>query len=296
MQILKCALGKHSDLVARANDLYEDFFIKMMNQEKPTAAFALSLVGAVMILISGIVVALAAAAVGALIGLIPGGGGLGALVVVLGALGLIFGILALYGAIMINSGDPGKVRTGSTLVLISSILGGLFTFFTVLGILGLVLGLVGSILGLTWKPSFPIPPVPSPTPSPASLPPSGTVTRAVQPGTVTITHPGGGTITVSAWLQAPGGALPITSLPQTFGRDDFRNLVSPQLLDTISRRHFTIGYDYVNGQFVIWDEGSRNGTYVNGVDIRGKGPVPLKYGDVIAPANAIQLKFALSAV
>jgi len=271
-----------------------------VSQEKPTAAFALSLVGAVLILIGGIIVALAAAAVGALIGLIPGGGGLGALIAFLGALGLIFGILALYGSVMINSGDPGKVRTGSTLVLVSSILGGLFTFSSVLGILGLVLGLVGGILGLTWKPTFAAPPIPSPTPSPTPLPPlgppSGTVTRTIQPGTITITSPSGETITVSAWLQAPGGALPITSLPQTFGRDDFRNLVSPHLLDTISRRHFTIGYDYVNGQFVVWDEGSRNGTYVNGVDIRGKGPVPLKYGDIIAPANAVQLRFAPSAV
>jgi hypothetical protein len=134
-----------------------------------------------------------------------------------------------------------------------------------------------------------------PPPSPSLQPPPGTVTRVVQPGTIAINPPSGGTITVSAWLQAPGGALPLTRLPQTFGRDDFRNLVAPHLLDTISRRHFTIGYDYVRSTFIVWDEGSTNGTYVNGVDIRGKGPVPLKYGDTIAPANAIQLRFAPSA-
>jgi hypothetical protein len=132
-------------------------------------------------------------------------------------------------------------------------------------------------------------------PSPSLQPPPGTVTRVIQPGTIAITPPSGGTITVSAWLQAPGGAVPITRLPQTFGRDDFRGIVPPHLLDAISRRHFTIGYDYVKSTFVVWDEGSTNGTYVNGVDIRGKGPVALRYGDIIAPANVVQLRFAPSA-
>jgi hypothetical protein len=132
-------------------------------------------------------------------------------------------------------------------------------------------------------------------PAPSFHPPAGTVTKVIQPGTVAITPPSGGTITVSAWLQAPSGSIPITRLPQEFGRDDFRNLVSPQLLSAISRRHFAIGYDYVSGNFVVWDLESMNGTFVNGVDIRGKGPVPIKYGDTIAPANAIQLRFAPSA-
>jgi len=177
-------------------------------------------------------------------------------------------------------------------VLFADISSGLTAF---LGIFGLLF-MAGGVLLLAQAQRKPAEAGPAPMPLPSLQTPPGTVTKVVQPGTIAITPPSGGTIMVSAWLQAPGGALPITSLPQTFGRDDFRSLVSPHLLDTISRRHFTIGYDYVSGHFVVWDEGSRNGTYVNGVDIRGKGPVPLKYGDVIAPANAIQLKFAPSAV
>jgi len=169
---------------------------------------------------------------------------------------------------------------------------GLTAFFGILGLLFMA----GGVLLFAQTQRKPTEAGPGPTPLPSLQPPPGTVTKVIQPGTIAITPPGGGTITVTAWLQAPGGALPITRLPQTFGRDDFRNLVPPQLLETISRRHFTIGYDYVRSAFAIWDEGSTNGTYVNGVDIRGKGPIPLKYGDVIAPANAVQLKFAPSAV
>ncbi|MEM4427768.1 MAG: DUF6114 domain-containing protein [Zestosphaera sp.] len=45
---------------------------------------------------------------------------------------------------------PGRVKTGSILVLIFSIL----SLFTVGGgfFIGFILGLIGGILGLTWKP------------------------------------------------------------------------------------------------------------------------------------------------
>lgn len=175
---------------------------------------------------------------------------------------------------------------------ISGALGGFFLVFALLFLAGGVL----LIAQAQQKPSAAPPSPPVTSPQPPVMLPSGTTTKVLQPGTIAITPPGGGTITVTAWLQAPGGALPIVSLPQTFGRDDFRNLVPSHLLSAISKRHFTIGFDYVSRQFVIWDEGSTNGTYVNGVDIRGRGPVPLKYGDIIAPANVIQLKLAASAV
>jgi hypothetical protein len=77
-------------------------------------------------------------------------GGWGYSLVIFGVLGLVWGILTLVGAIMINSGDRNKVRTGSILVLIFSIIswvGALGGFF-----IGFLLGLIGAILGLTWKP------------------------------------------------------------------------------------------------------------------------------------------------
>jgi len=127
--------------------------------EKPTAAFVLSLIGGILILLGGIVGAIIGIIGGAAISIIPGFGWLGGLIVILGFLGLIFGIIVIIGAVMINSGEKDKVRTGSILVLIFSILS-LFVGGTGGFVIGFILGLVGSILGLTWKPAEAPPPPP----------------------------------------------------------------------------------------------------------------------------------------
>jgi hypothetical protein len=125
--------------------------------EKPTAAFALSLIGGIFILLGGIVYAAAGSWVGSL------GFGLGASVLVgLGVFGLICGILTILGAVWINSGEKSKVRTGSILVLIFSIL----SWIGAAGgfVIGFLLGLIGAILGLTWNPSTPEQKAPPPAP------------------------------------------------------------------------------------------------------------------------------------
>jgi len=113
--------------------------------DKPTAAVAVSLIGGIFILLGGIVYVALGYAVGGL------GFGLGGSIIAgLGVFGLICGILNILGAVWINSGEKGKVRTGSILVLIFSILswlGGAGGFF-----IGFLLGLIGAILGLTWNP------------------------------------------------------------------------------------------------------------------------------------------------
>ncbi len=127
-----------------------------MTSEKPTAAFVLSLLAGIFILIDGIFVTAAATFVFlvpmmdmfiGVIGMVIG--------MIIGIAELIFGIIVMMGAFMINSSDPGKVKTGGILVLIFSIIsiiaGGGF-------IIGLILGLVGGILALTWKPSEQSPP------------------------------------------------------------------------------------------------------------------------------------------
>lgn len=129
--------------------------------EKPTAAFILSLIGSILIIIGGLVGAAIGAVGGTAVGMIPGFSWLGGLIIILGVLGFIFGIIALIGAIMINSGEKGKVRTGSILVLVFSILS-LFVGGTGGFIIGFILGLIGSILGLTWKPSVTEAPPPPP--------------------------------------------------------------------------------------------------------------------------------------
>ena len=118
--------------------------------EKPTAAFVLSLIGAIFIILGG----LAVISMGAWLSFVW----VGDIVTVVGILGLIFGIIAMVGAIMINSGERGRVRRGSILVLVFSIL----SLISLGGfILGFILCLVGSILGLTWKP-----PAEAPSPPP----------------------------------------------------------------------------------------------------------------------------------
>ncbi|MCF8885672.1 MAG: hypothetical protein QXK95_01535 [Nitrososphaerota archaeon] len=133
-----------------------------MSGERPTAAYILSLIGGILILIGSIAVAALAGFLGSMLMLVPFIGGFGALMIAFGVVGLVFGIIVIIGAVMINSGEPSKVRTGSILVLIFSILslivsGGGF-------IIGFILALIGSILGLVWKPSersmYPPPPPP----------------------------------------------------------------------------------------------------------------------------------------
>ena len=118
--------------------------------EKPTAAFALSLVGAIFMILGGLVSVILTMLFGGFFSIVPGMEWFGGLMIILGILGLIFGILVLVGAIMIYSGERDKVRTGSILVLVFSILNLIFGsggFF-----IGFILGLIGGILGLVWKP------------------------------------------------------------------------------------------------------------------------------------------------
>jgi len=86
--------------------------------------------------------------------------GAGLAVAAVGAIGLVSGFIMIFGSIMINSGEKSKVKTGSILVLVFTLIGAIFTFggFAI----GFILALIGSILGLTWKPSTTMPPPPVP--------------------------------------------------------------------------------------------------------------------------------------
>lgn len=118
-----------------------------MSEEKPVAAFILSLLGGVFVLAAGIVIALFASAIGlVLVRFTPWIGGA---VIILGFTGLILGVLMIIGAVQIGTGEPNKVRTWSIVIIVLSVL----SLFVVFGgfIVGFILGLVGGILGLTWK-------------------------------------------------------------------------------------------------------------------------------------------------
>jgi len=101
--------------------------------DKSTAAFVLSLIGGILILINGLIVAV--------IGSFFVFFGVGILMIVLG---LVFGFAVLISAIMLNS-NPREHVTWGILILIFSLLsiviGGGF-------VVGLILGLTGGILAL----------------------------------------------------------------------------------------------------------------------------------------------------
>jgi hypothetical protein len=120
--------------------------------EKPTAAF-ISLIAGILILLSGIFVAVIGSKMAevALPGL-PRGPvtieQIRGMITVMGFLGAIFGIIVIIGAFLIRTGEKGKVKAGSVIVLIFSIL----SIFAGMGfVIGLILGIIGGILGLVWK-------------------------------------------------------------------------------------------------------------------------------------------------
>lgn len=135
----------------------------MTDEEKPTAAFILSLVGGVFILLGGGVMSMIGSYMGqygwgmmggyggwsGMMG--PGFGMMGLAFGALGVLGLIFGAIVIISAIMLNS-KPEQHSTWGTVIIIFSVLSIFGSAMGGFGI-GLVLGLIGGILAITWKPT-----------------------------------------------------------------------------------------------------------------------------------------------
>ncbi len=119
-----------------------------MVEEYPSAAFVLSLIGGVIILVGAMFIAAFLSFAASLL--------LGFAIVTL-PLGILCGVMIIVGAAMMKNRE--KVYTGAALVLAFSLislfsLGGFF--------LGFLLALIGGILGLTWRPAPPriLPPPP----------------------------------------------------------------------------------------------------------------------------------------
>ena len=113
--------------------------------KKATVGFIISLIAGILILINGLLFIGIAGMVGSIPGmdLIPG---LTGMIAGFAAVGLIFAIIVIIGAILIYM--PGREMIGGILVLVFSILsifiGGGF-------LIGLILGIIGGILGLLKK-------------------------------------------------------------------------------------------------------------------------------------------------
>jgi len=101
-------------------------------------------------------------------------------------------------------------------------------------------------------------------------------------------------------LRLPNGMeIPVSEPHRVFGRETFEKYGLPKdALDFITREdrggHFKI---YLRGtKWFIEDLGSTNGTLLNGVEIKGKGPQELKNGDVISPAGVMNIVFRIEQV
>lgn len=130
--------------------------------EKPTAAFVLSLIGGILILLSAIFVMAVMSAIGSFMII----GGSADLLLIYGAVGLIFAIIVLVGAVMLWMKPQQHVAWGVIVLLFS-----LFSIISLGGFfIGLILGLIGGILGIVWKPPAPMAGM-APPMMPPSMPP-----------------------------------------------------------------------------------------------------------------------------
>lgn len=98
--------------------------------------------------------------------------------------------------------------------------------------------------------------------------------------------------TARAKLSMPQGfEIAITSSSTTIGRTDMARVLGLDELCRISRKQFQVRS--TDRQYFIEDMGSANSTSLNGEDIKGKGAVSLKDGDVVEAAGVIKLKFKI---
>ena len=113
-------------------------------EQKPTAAFVLSLLGGIFVLLGGLIWAV----VGTIIAFMSG---LGFLLYAF----VIFGIIMIAGAAMMYSA-PSSAKTWGIVVLIL----GIFSLIGISTTLGGILAIIGGALAIGWKPSTEAPPPP----------------------------------------------------------------------------------------------------------------------------------------
>ena len=93
----------------------------------------------------------------------------------------------------------------------------------------------------------------------------------------------------AAVLELPDGLrIRLGGESEIIGRARVARSLGLDELGAISRQHFRISFE--EGKPFIEDMGSANGTTVNGLDIRGAGPVELHDGDAIKMAGKASLK------
>ncbi len=99
-------------------------------------------------------------------------------------------------------------------------------------------------------------------------------------------------ITVRARLVLPDGLeIPLAANTRPMGRAELSRALGLDELLLISRKQFQVTHN--DGQYFIEHMDGSNSTKLNGDDIKGKGTIELKDGDVIDIAGAIKLRFTV---
>ncbi len=120
----------------------------MSSEEKPSAAFILSLIAGILILINGVAIGAVRSFIGPYI---PGMGERALVKSILGTVmmvGIILGVIVIIAAVMLYRNPTQKTMWGIIILVLSIIslfIGGGF-------IIGLILGIIGGALALSWKP------------------------------------------------------------------------------------------------------------------------------------------------
>jgi hypothetical protein len=138
--------------------------------------------------------------------------------------------------------------------------------FVVIGLIAVALGVsIGLVIRKrTSKPRLPVPPSPG-------MPPAVSKAKLIMQGNIDI---------------------PVSAAVLPIGRSDLARTVTAENLKYISKQHFTVSFS--NGQYYIEDANSTNGTKLNGAEIKGKGKLQLKDGDIVDVAQVAELTFRVS--
>jgi hypothetical protein len=126
--------------------------------EYPNTAYVLSLIGGIFVILAGLVVAVAGAAITFMIG------GLGGL---FGLFGIVWGAIIIYSATQLRANPSQHVTWGIMILVFSFVswIGAFGGFF-----FGFILALIGGILALVWSPPRQAPAAPMYAPQPPPMP------------------------------------------------------------------------------------------------------------------------------
>ncbi len=159
--------------------------------DKPTAAFVLSLIGGIFVILGGALIAFAGSVISGTFGYLANGGSVGTTVTIFGVVGMLMGLIMIVGGVMMYS-KPTSAKMWGVIVLVLSILSWVFAIGGY--VIGFILGLIGGILAIVFKPAI----------APTAMPPSGM--GSMSASTMGSMGSMGGTTCRSCGASVPAGA------------------------------------------------------------------------------------------